>query len=197
MHSIALVVVDTMSFSYLQGLGALDLLGRISRETNDVAVTSAVVRQLHRSGRLGPLVQSYCDRQEMRLLSPVQGDDVSRAVVNTLRSKEGMLVRRNRVDVELVEIARAESGALLTSERGIHRLCNRRHVPALDLLVFFSWCMALGLVKRDECDRITSPWATRSAMGTGCPVDFTKSFSVTATGREGLAELVDLLPLRE
>ncbi len=197
MHSIVLVVVDTMSFSYLQGLGALDLLGRISRETNSIAVTSAVVRQLNRSGRLGPLVQSYCDRKEMRLLSPVQGDEVSRAVTKTLRSKEGMLVRRNRVDVELVEVARAESGALLTSERGIHRLCDRRHVPVIDLLVFFAWCMGLGLIERSECDRITSPWATRSAMGTGCPIDFTESFSVTATSRNCLAKLVDLLPLRE
>lgn len=194
MQSIALVVVDTMTFTYLQGLKTLDLLGQISVATGGVAVTKAVLMQLHRSGSLGPLAQSYCDREEMQSRSPKQGDPVTREVAKTLKKKEGMLVRRNRVDVELVEVARDEGGGVLTSERGIHRLCESRNVPALDLVVLFAWGARLGLVDEAGCDSVTAPWSTKSAAGTGCPPDFSESFSATAAKRQGLGELVDLLP---
>ncbi len=196
MQNISLVVVDTMTFTYLQGLMALDLLGQISHVTQCVAVTKAVLMQVHRSGGLGAVVQSYCDRGEMQCLSPKQGDPVSRKVAKTLQMKDGMLVARNRVDVELVEVARAELGAVLTSERGIHRLCSRKHVPALDLVSLLAWGVHLDLLESAQCDSITAPWATGSGPGTGRPPDFLDSYSGTAAKRSAHIELMDSLPKR-
>ena len=149
--------------------------------------------QLHRSGLLGPAVVSWCDRGEMAQASPKAGDDVSRAVAAVLRSRDGQLVRRNRVDVELVEVARSLRGAVLTGERGLTRLSDRRGVPCLDLLALFAWARRLGLLSPDETEEATAPWHGRAADGTGAPPDLRDTFAATAEARQGLAGLLEAL----
>lgn len=146
-------------------------------------MTDAVVKQLHRSGMLGSIVKSYCDRREMQPISPVVGDEISRSVGDVIRSKQAGLVRRNRVDIELVEVARFRNGAVLTSETGIHALARARHVPSLDLVTFFAWAVRLGLITADAVDVALEPWRTTSASGTGCPADFAGSLDATVRAR--------------
>lgn len=107
--------------------------------TGKLRTTRAVFGQLHRSGVLGPMVGSWCCREELGLVSPMAGDAVSRAVAGVLPGRHGALVRRSRVDAELVEVARSERGVVLTAELGLAQLAGRRGVPSLDLLASFAW----------------------------------------------------------
>jgi hypothetical protein len=127
-RAIDVVVADAMVFSYLQGLGRLDLLLSVSVATGKIAVTKAVLGQLLRSGQLGPLVLSYCDRGEVQLFTPRLGDEVSEAVASTLRRKESRRVGRNRVDIEIVEQARTACGAVLGCRSQHGRVAHRRSV---------------------------------------------------------------------
>src|SRR5262245_59366750 len=143
---LSVVLVDTMTFAYLQALGQLELLRRVSVDTRRVGLTKSVLRELQRSCRLGPLVQSYCDRGELPLISCWAEDDVALTVSGVLGTPRSNAVRRNRVDSELIELAASRQGAVLSSERGIQELAAQRRVPTLDLVGFFAWAVRLGLV---------------------------------------------------
>lgn len=194
MHTAEVVVVDTMTFSYLRGLRRLDWLWRVATATGGLAVTKAVVQQVQRSGELGPLLHSACERGELHCFSPVQGDDISRAVAKVLSSKDGKLVRGNRVDVELVEVAKFRDGAVLTSENGIHKLAHRRNVRVLDLAEFLGWCEHLDLISQDDAESAVSVWSGKQGPGTGRPTDFAGTLRDTLTGRPAAYELIASLP---
>jgi hypothetical protein len=188
---LSIVLVDTMTFAYLQALGQLEVLRRLAAETHRLAVTKAVLRELLRSRRLGPLVQSYCDRQELVLLSPCVDDVVSTIVSGTLGTPRSMLIRRHRVDGELIEAAAFHDGAVLSSERGIQELARLREVPTLDLLVFFAWAVQMGVLTPADAAAVTAPWRAEASPVTGAPSDFRGGYGDTVQRRG--ARLVDLL----
>lgn len=190
------VVVDTMTFSYLRGLDRLDLLWAVATATKAIAVTASVLKQVHRSGALGQLVESYVSRGEVTRISVKVGDPISSEVARVLKGNDSRLVARNRVDVELIEVAHAMDGVVLTRENGIHKLAERRRVATIDLVGFFAWSISLGLVQVEDVGRIVAPWATDAADGTGCPSDFGASFVNTLERRGGINAVVAGLPGR-
>jgi hypothetical protein len=192
--TVSVVGVDTMSFAYLDALGQLELLRRLAAETHRLAVTKAVVRELQRSPRLGPLVQSWCDRGELELLSPCAEDQVSLIVSALLGTPRSGLVRRNRVDSELIEVVAFRDGAVLSSQAGIQVLAGGRGVPVVDLVTLFAWAQRQGLVSEADVDAITRPWTTPAAAATGAPQDFRRSFHETVRRRGSrLTDLVTAL----
>lgn len=191
MPCLDVVVIDAMTFSYLQGLRRLDLLGEVGERSRKLVVTKAVIGQLHRSGRLGSWVEEACDRGMIRRESPVVGDEVSTAVAEVLRHKNGLLVRRNRTDVELVEVAKHGAGCVLTRESGIVELARRRRTSSIDLLVFFLWAARLGLIADGAVVEATAPWWTQSGPGTGAPPDVADSLA-TMVARRGVFLTNDL-----
>lgn len=194
MAPLSVVLVDTMTFAYLQALDQLELLRRVALHTRRLALTKPVLRELRRSCRLGPLVQSYCDRGELPLISPCAEDDVALTVSGVLGTPRSNAVRRNRIDSELIELAASRDGAVLSSERGIQLLAAQRHVPALDLLAFFAWAVRLGLVSDAEAEAATARWATPAAGATGAPLDLRRSLAGTVRRRgTRLAELLSAL----
>lgn len=192
MDPIRLVLVDTMAFSYLGALGQLHLLPEMGQRTGKVAVTAAVLRQLHRAG-IGATVTTWVRDRKLMEVSPKHDDEVARATVKTLASKEGGLVRRNRVDVELVEVARFRCGAVLSCERGIAKLASKRSIPCLDLLDFFCWAIHVGAIEQAQVDQATQRWRGEAASGTGAPADLAEDFSASAAGRTALPELLRAL----
>lgn len=194
MAPLPIVVIDTMTFVYLQALGWLDIVDRMTARTGKLAVTRSVVQQLHRSPRLGPVVQGYCDRGALMLLSPRADDDVSGVVCGVVGTPVSRLVRRNRADSELVEVAALRDGAILSSERGIRALAERRRVPSVDLLAFLAWAVRVGVLSAADAEACTAPWTTAAADATGAPSDLRGSFDETARRRKKrLSDLVDSL----
>ena len=191
--SLDVVVVDTMTFAYLKALSKLELIRQVGLKSGKMAVTKAVINQLHRSGTLGPQIQSYCDRRELSCFSPAQGDKVSNAVKKVIEGKLGKLVRRDRVDIELVEVAREHHGCVLTAETGIARLCKKRSVVQIDILVLLEWLRRVDLVSEAECEDVARMWSGESGAGTGAPRDFAGSFAETMRLRVGLDELIAAL----
>jgi hypothetical protein len=187
---IRLVIVDAMTFSYLKGLGTFELLPRVGSATHKLAVSKTVLMQVHRSGQLGSLVQSYCDRGEIRLVSQEHNDSVSRSVANVLQSRDAGLVRKNRADVELIEIARANKGAVLTRENGIVALAKRRSVLTLDILDFLAWGFRLELLSESAAEQCVAKWNTEAAAGTGAPGDWKGTLAATLRERAGLDALI-------
>ncbi|MBI4702070.1 MAG: hypothetical protein HY744_13120 [Deltaproteobacteria bacterium] len=191
--SVPIVVIDTMTFSYLQGLGQLALLAHLGASTGRLRVTNAVLGQLHRSGTLGRYAQSMCDRGEIGRVKVVLADPISAEVRRVLEGKHGALVRRNRVDVELVEVARQHAGYVLSCERGIAQLAKRRHVSSIDLLVLFCWAIELHLLSEKQVEEATRAWSTSAAPGTGAPADWAGTFADTRKARPDLDEVVGAL----
>ena len=194
MNPLSVVLVDTMTFAYLQALGQLELVRRVSVDTRRLGLTKSVLRELQRSCRLGPLVQSYCDRGELPLISPCAEDDLALTVSGVLGTPRSNAVRRNRVDSELIELAASREGAVLSSERGIQELAAQRHVPTVDLVGFFAWAVRLGLVSDAEAGAATAPWATAHAGATGAPPDLRGNLAGTMRQRgDRLAQLLSAL----
>jgi hypothetical protein len=192
---LSLVVVDAMSFVHLQALGQPDLLRAMGARTRRLAVTQAVLRRLRRSPRLGPLAQSYCDRRELTLVSPRAGDAVSSMVSAIVGTPGGNIVRRDRADGELIAVAALHDGALLSAERRIQALAQRRSVPVLDLVALLVWALRLGVVSEEGVARATAPWATPAGAATGAPPGCRGSVSATVRKRGArFADLLDALP---
>lgn len=190
---IPIVVIDAMTFSYLKGLALLDLVPKVGGATRKLAVSKAVLMQVHRSGQLGALAQSYCDRGECHLLASRHGDDVSRAVADVLSSSDARLVRKNRQDIEVVEFARANGGAVLSRETGIASLAKRRHVAALDMFDFVAWAIHLGLITEAAAGQALQKWNTDARDGTGAPDDWAGTIAATRDRRKALPALLDRL----
>jgi len=189
---IRLVLVDTMAFSYLGALGQLHLVPEMGQRTGKVAVTAAVLRQLHRAG-IGATVTTWVRDRKLTEVSPKHDDEFARATVKTLASKDGGLVRRNRVDVELVEVARLSRGAVLSCERGIAKLAWKKGIPCLDLLDFFYWAIHVGAIELAQVDQATQRWRGEAASGTGAPADVAGDFSASVAARTALPELLQAL----
>ena len=102
------VLVDTMTFSYLRGLGLYEILACLGKKSGKLFVTAAVIKQLYAAGStVGSQVDGMVKQGVLAKVTPVVGDDVSRAVKATLHNKnDARLVRGDRTDVELVELAR-------------------------------------------------------------------------------------------
>jgi len=188
------VVADTMTFAYLQAFGGLDVLHDVATRTGKIWVTRSVLEDLCRTAELGLLVQSWCDRKQLTLFSPVVDDAVSRVVNGVVGTPRSRLVRRNRVDTELIEVAGLHDGAVLTSESGIQKLAAKRDVPALDLLALLAWAVRIGVMSPSDADARARPWSTRAGSATGVPRDFQGSLAETARRRgKRLVTLLDAL----
>jgi hypothetical protein len=188
------VVADTMTFAYLQALGELGLLVEVATRTGKIGVTKSVLQELSRAAELGLVAQTWCDRKQVTLFSPVVDDPVSRIVSGIVGTPRSRLVRRNRVDTELIEIAALHDGAVLSSELGIQKLAAKREVPTLDLVGLLAWAVRIGVTSPSDAEACVRPWSTASASATGVPYDFRGSFSETARRRgKRLVTLLDAL----
>ncbi len=178
-------LLDTMTFSYLQGLGQYGILRQLAAATGRLAVSQAVLRQVHRSGALGSTTQSLCDRHELHLLTSRQGDEVANRVRDTLGDKAASgLVRRDRVDVEVVEFARAGGGVVISCETGIRRLAERRSVETVDIADLLFCAVRLGFLSEDAAEKlVAAKWRGASAAGTGAPRDLATTLRETIVKR--------------
>lgn len=181
-----MIVLDVNVLAYLQSLGLLSRLEDVFQLVAGGHVPWEVFKQVKRSGALGDRLDQWIEEGLVEQHNIKLSGPVGKLVAKILKSRDAGLVGKDLADIQCVALARSlqrrGSTAVLTCERGLPRLCDRRGVEHVDLFDILSLLFCNGRLDAEALETKLEPWSKKDA-GNGRPADYAGSFRVTFEAR--------------